>query len=123
MSTKGKISSPSNTTPRACATPRWPTSSARPASPSLGESTSAECDELHGFQAWGKGPLPQSHSALVDSPSDGDAGLAEDVGHLGVAQARGVVFEGELIFPFVDMELAQAVGIGKLPEARQLLEA
>ena len=33
--------------------------------------------------------------------------------HLALAQARGVVFKGDLIFPFVMAEAAQAVYIGE----------
>jgi hypothetical protein len=68
-------------------------------------------------------PFVQRDSALVDSAGDGNAGLAEDMGHLRVAQTGGVVFKGEMVFLLVDMKLAQSVGIGKLPEAAELLQA
>ena len=48
---------------------------------------------------------------LIHSASDGDAGFAEDVRHLGVTEARGVVFEGEMFSLLVDAEFAQAVGV------------
>jgi hypothetical protein len=60
---------------------------------------------------------------LVDFTGDGDAGLAEDVGDLRLAQARGVVFECELIFLLIDAEAAETVGVGELAEAVELFEA
>lgn len=59
----------------------------------------------------------------IDFAGDGDAGLAEDVGDLGLAEARGVVFEGEMVVLFVDAEAAEAVGVGKFAQAAELLEA
>lgn len=47
-----------------------------------------------------------ANQALVDSAGYGDAGLAEDVGDLGVAETRGVVFEGEMVLLFVDAKAA-----------------
>jgi hypothetical protein len=49
--------------------------------------------------------------------------LAEGVKHLGLAQARGVVFEGEAPGGFVDMEAAEAVGVGEFAEPLELLVA
>jgi hypothetical protein len=49
--------------------------------------------------------------------------LAEDVGDLGFAQARGVVFEGELVFLLVDAEAAETVGVGEFAETAELFEA
>jgi hypothetical protein len=60
---------------------------------------------------------------LVHFASNGDASLAEDVCHLGFAQARSVVFEGQAILLFVDVEAAQPVGIRKFAETVHLLEA
>jgi hypothetical protein len=60
---------------------------------------------------------------LIDDSDYGNAGLGQDVGDLGLAQAGGVVFEGEMIFLFVDAEAAQAVGVGKFTEASELFEA
>lgn len=61
--------------------------------------------------------------SLVDPAGDGDAGLAEDVGDLGLAKARGVVFESEMVVLFVDAEAAETVGVGELTQAAELLEA
>jgi len=60
---------------------------------------------------------------LVDFAADGDAGQAEDVGDLSLAETRGVVFEGEVVLLLVDMEAAEAVGVGKFTEPGELLEA
>jgi len=54
---------------------------------------------------------------------DGDAGLAEGVGDLGFAEARGVVFEGEGFTGVVDMKAAEAVEVGEFAEALELLVA
>lgn len=59
----------------------------------------------------------------LDAATDGNAGHAEDVSDLAFLQARGVVFEGQLIEVFVDAETAQAVGIGELPQSTELLWA
>ena len=59
----------------------------------------------------------------VDFAGDGDAGLAKDVGDLGLAEAGSVVFEGEMIVLLIDMEAAEAVGVGKFAQAAELLEA
>ena len=64
-----------------------------------------------------------ANAELVDFAGDGDAGLAEDVGDLGFAQARGVVFEGEVVLLLVDVEAAQAVGVGEFAEALELFVA
>ena len=45
------------------------------------------------------------------------------MGDLGVSEARGVIFEGNLVFPFIEAEFAQAVGVGEFPEALELLKA
>jgi hypothetical protein len=58
---------------------------------------------------------------LVDAAGDGYGGLAEDVGNLGVAEARGVVLEGEMFLGFVEAEAPEAVGIGKFAEAAELV--
>jgi hypothetical protein len=63
-----------------------------------------------------------ANRALVDSARYGDAGLAEDVGNLSVAEARGVVFEGEMRLLFVDAKAAQAIGVGECAEAAELFE-
>ena len=60
---------------------------------------------------------------LVDPASDGDTSLPEHVSDLRVAEARGVIFKGQLFFSFVHAELAQAVGIGEFAEAAELFEA
>ena len=53
---------------------------------------------------------------------DGDAGFAEDVGDLGIAQSGSVVFEGEVFLLFVDAEAAKSVGIREFAEALELFE-
>jgi hypothetical protein len=53
---------------------------------------------------------------LVHSASDGDARLAEHVRHLGIAQTRGVIFEGELVFLLVHVETPQAVSVRKIAQ-------
>ena len=50
----------------------------------------------------------------------GDGGSAEDVGDLGVAETGGVVFEGEMLFGFIEAEAAQAVGVGEFAEQTEL---
>lgn len=60
---------------------------------------------------------------LIDDSDDGNAGLGQDVSDLGLPQARGVVFEGEMIFLLIDAEAAQAVGVGKFSETPELFEA
>jgi len=67
--------------------------------------------------------LAERPKSLVDFVDDGDASLAENVGDLGFAEARGVVFEGELVFLFVDAEAAEAVGVGEFAETAKLFEA
>ena len=54
---------------------------------------------------------------------DTDADLAKGVGDLGLAEAGGVVLEGELVLLFINAKAAQAVGVGELAEAAELLEA
>lgn len=60
---------------------------------------------------------------LIYPSCDGDAGLAQDVGNLRVAQTRSVVLEGELILLFVDAKPAKTIGIGEFAEAIKLLKA
>ena len=67
--------------------------------------------------------LAERRETLVDFVDDGNASLAENVGDLGFAEARGVVFEGELVFLFVDAEAAEAVGVGEFGETAKLFEA
>ena len=45
------------------------------------------------------------------------------MGDLCVSEARGVIFEGNLVFPLIDAEFAQAVGVGEFSEALELLKA
>lgn len=59
----------------------------------------------------------------VDAAGDGDAGLAEGVGDLRFAEARGVVFKRQLLFGIVEAEAAQAVGVGEFAELEQLILA
>ena len=76
-----------------------------------------------GRESWGALELHFAGEVLVDLAIDGDAGATEDMGHLSFAQARGVVFEGEVVLLFVDAEAAKAVGVGKFAEASELFEA
>ena len=59
----------------------------------------------------------------VEAPRDGDAGMAEGVGHLGFAETRSVVFEGQLLPRIVETEPAQAVSVGEFAEPAQLVVA
>ena len=65
----------------------------------------------------------QGPAQLIDFAGDGDAGAAEHVSDLGVAEARGIVFEGDLVFLLVDAEFPQAIGVGEFAEALELLKA
>ena len=58
---------------------------------------------------------------LVDAAEDGDSGVAEDVRDLGFAEAGGVVFEREVEFGVVDLEAAEAVGVGEFAEGAELI--
>jgi hypothetical protein len=60
------------------------------------------------------------NTASVDAADDGDADLAEDMGHLCFAKARSVVFERKLAFGVVDGEAAEAVGVGEFAERAEL---
>ena len=62
-----------------------------------------------------------SQKNLVEFAHDGDSGVTKDVGDLGLAEAGGVVFEREKQFGIVEMETAEAVGIGKFAEGPELL--
>jgi hypothetical protein len=59
-------------------------------------------------------------ACLTHSAGHGDCGSAEDVGNLRVAQARGVVFERQMLFGFIEAETAQAVGVGEFAEQAEL---
>ena len=54
---------------------------------------------------------------------DGDAGLAQGMKHLGFAEARSVVFEGDAAGGVVNVEAAQAVEIGEFAEPLELFVA
>lgn len=75
----------------------------------------ARCGESSFFQSI-------ANRALVDSARYGDAGLAEDVGDLRIAEARGVVLEGEMVLLFVDAKAAQTIGVGECAETAELFE-
>ena len=47
--------------------------------------------------------------------------MAEDVRDLSFAEAGGVVFEGNLELGLVDLETAEAVGVGKFTERTELI--
>ena len=57
----------------------------------------------------------------IDAAQDGDARLAEDVGDFGFFQAGSVVFELQPVLQFVDVEAAQAVGVGEEGEMAELV--
>jgi hypothetical protein len=61
--------------------------------------------------------------ASVHFAGYGDAGLAEDVGDLRVAEARSVVFEREVILLFIYPEASQAVSVSEGAEAAELFVA
>jgi len=60
-------------------------------------------------------------AGLVEATEDGDAGLAEYVGDLSFAEAGRVVFERNMAFGVVDLETAEAVGVGKFAERTELI--
>lgn len=60
---------------------------------------------------------------LIDPAGDDDPSLAENVRDLRVAEARSVVFEGEVIVLLVNTKAPQAVGVGEFAETAKLLEA
>lgn len=62
-------------------------------------------------------------AVLRDDAGDGDVGAAEGVDDLALAQARGVVFEGELVFGGVKAEAAQTVGVGEFSQVGHLFGA
>ena len=61
--------------------------------------------------------------ALVQPTGHGNVSLAKGVRHLSFTQARGVVFEGQLLFRVVQAETAQAIGVGELSQMAQLVVA
>ena len=58
---------------------------------------------------------------LVDLACHGDAGLPEHMGDLRLPQARGVIFERQLVGRWVDAEATQAIGVRELAEVAQLV--
>jgi len=60
---------------------------------------------------------------LIQFAGDSNAGLPQHVRHLGLAQPRGVVFKGQPVLLFVNLETTQPIGIRELAEAIHLLEA
>jgi hypothetical protein len=58
---------------------------------------------------------------LVNAAEDGNAGVAEDVCDLGLAEAGGVVFEREVELGVVETEAAEAVGVGEFAEGAELV--
>ncbi len=58
--------------------------------------------------------------SLIDAAEDGDAGVTEDVRHLGFAKARSVIFKRELQLGIVDGETAKAVSVREFTERAQL---
>ena len=62
-------------------------------------------------------------AALIEAAGDGDARLAEGVGYLRFAEARSVIFEGQLLPRIVEAESAEAVGVREFAELAQLIVA
>jgi len=58
---------------------------------------------------------------LIDAAEDGDSGVAEDVCDLGFAEAGGVVFKGDVELGVVDLEAAEAIGVGEFTERAELI--
>jgi hypothetical protein len=56
----------------------------------------------------------------MDLAGDSDAGLAEHVGDLSLTQARGVVFERQLVLGLIYAEAAQAIGVREFAQMAQL---
>lgn len=83
----------------------------------------SDCNSKQVFQETTVPSVRATRVALIDLAGDGDAGLAEDVGDLGLTEARGVVFESEMVVLFVDAEAAEAVGVGEFAQAAELFEA
>ena len=87
---------------------------------------SASAPETGGFGASLTGLLvhrARNPALLVNSAGDGDFGLAEGVGDLRFAEARSVVFEGQLFSRIVEAKAAQAVSVGEFAEPAQLIVA
>lgn len=61
------------------------------------------------------------HSCLVQALCDSDLGLTEDVHDLSIPEARCVVLKRQFGSGIVEAEFAQAVGVGELAEALQLV--
>lgn len=64
---------------------------------------------------------PSSGGLGIDPAQDGDARLAEDVSDFGLFEAGSVVFKSKTIVGLIDMETAQAVGVGEEAELTELL--
>jgi hypothetical protein len=60
-------------------------------------------------------------TSLIDLARDGDAGLPEHMGDLRLPQARGVVFERQLVGRWVDAEATQAIRVCELAKVAQLV--
>jgi hypothetical protein len=87
---------------------------------------------LRGKQAWNEEEKQQDkifhgrssvrrESALL--ARDGDSRLSQDVGNLCFAEAGGIIFKRDLIFLFVHVHAAQAIGVRKFAKPLQLLMA
>ena len=63
------------------------------------------------------------HRESVRLARDGDSRLSQDVGNLCFAEAGGIVFKRDLIFVFVHVHAAQAIGVRKFAKPLQLLMA
>jgi hypothetical protein len=78
---------------------------------------------MESIKAQGHLSIDARATVLIDLARDRDAGLAEHVGDLRVAEARSVVFEREMVLLFIDAKTTQPVSIGERTEAAELFEA
>ena len=67
--------------------------------------------------------FPQRTETLVHDAYDRNTGLRQYMSHLCFPQTGGVIFEGEVFFRFIYAKAPQAIRVGKLAEAFELVEA
>jgi hypothetical protein len=65
--------------------------------------------------------IPEKTVNSVRLSRDGDSRLSKDVNDLSFAETGSVVLKSDLVFLFVHVDAAQAVGISKFSKALQLL--
>jgi len=59
-------------------------------------------------------------ACLAYLAGDGDRRSSEHMRDLCVAQPRSVVFEGKMLFDFIEAEAPQAIGVGEFAEQAEL---